>query len=195
MIKKVLKLVKDMNLRNVTLQDLEDELKRRQVCLTKPKMNLIMIGPPGAGKGTQAVSVKDDLCLCHLSTGDLLRDQVSRGTELGKQAKAIIDRGDLVSDEIMVKMIEGEIRQPECERGMLLDGFPRTAVQAEKLDQMLQSQSRKVDRVLEFRVDEEKLLERIEGRRIHVASGRSYHVKFNPPKVEGIDDFTGEPLI
>ena len=106
-----------------------------------------------------------------------------------------MDRGDLVSDEIVIGLIDDAMKQPECERGILLDGFPRTNVQAEKLDSMLQSKEKKIDRVLEFKVNDDILIERVEGRRVHVASGRSYHVKFNPPRVEGIDDITGEPLI
>eukprot|EP00351_Strombidinopsis_sp_SopsisLIS2011_P002748 CAMPEP_0116877312 /NCGR_PEP_ID=MMETSP0463-20121206/9094_1 /TAXON_ID=181622 /ORGANISM="Strombidinopsis sp, Strain SopsisLIS2011" /LENGTH=217 /DNA_ID=CAMNT_0004524471 /DNA_START=133 /DNA_END=786 /DNA_ORIENTATION=- len=158
-------------------------------------MNVIMIGPPGSGKGTQAPRIKDDLCLCHIATGDLLRDAVSKGTELGKKAGEIINRGDLVPDEVVIGLIKDAMVEPECERGVLLDGFPRTAVQAAKLDEMFLSKKMNIDKVLEFKVDEEVLVERIEGRRIHTGSGRSYHVKFNPPKVEGKDDVTGEDLI
>lgn len=154
-----------------------------------------MIGPPGSGKGTQAPRIKDELCLCQLSTGDMLRDAVAQGTELGKKAKEIMDRGELVSDEIVIGLIDEASKQPECEKGLLLDGFPRTAVQAEKLDQMLSTKGRKVDRAIEFKVNDDILVERIEGRRIHAQSGRSYHVKFNPPKTEGVDDLTGEALI
>lgn len=106
-----------------------------------------------------------------------------------------MDRGELVSDEIVIGLIDEAMKQPECERGLLLDGFPRTAVQAEKLDGMLANKEKKIDRVLEFKVNDDILVERIEGRRVHLASGRSYHVKFNPPKVEGVDDVTGEALI
>ena len=171
------------------------EVRRRQICQEKPALNIVLIGPPGSGKGTQAPKIKDDLCLCHLATGDMLRDAVAAGTELGKQAKAIMDRGDLVSDEIVIGLIDDAMKQPQCERGILLDGFPRTNVQAEKLDDMLNSKQKKIDRVLEFKVNDDILIERIEGRRVHVASGRSYHVKFNPPRVENVDDITGEPLI
>ena len=154
-----------------------------------------MIGPPGSGKGTQAPRIKDDLCLCHLATGDMLRDAVAAGTELGRKAKEVMERGELVSDEIVIGLIDESMKLPECERGLLLDGFPRTAVQAEKLDQMLLNKGKKIDRALEFKVNDEILIERIEGRRVHLASGRSYHVKFNPPKVADVDDITGEPLI
>ncbi len=183
------------NLRNVTSDSLFSEIKRRYECSKQPKMNVIFIGPPGSGKGTQAPKLKDVLCLCHLATGDLLRDAVSSGSELGMKAKAIMERGELVPDELVIGLIESSIDQPECERGMLLDGFPRTSVQASKLDSMMQNKGRKVDKAVEFKVNDEILVERVEGRRIHQASGRSYHVKFNPPKVEGKDDVTGEDLM
>lgn len=154
-----------------------------------------MVGPPGAGKGTQGPIIKDDLCICHLATGDMLRDAVSRGTPTGKIAKDVMARGELVSDELVISLFKDNMATPECERGMLLDGFPRTTVQAEKLDSMFKEQGKTIDKVIEFKVDEDVLAERIEGRRIHKASGRSYHVKFNPPKQEGIDDVTGEPLM
>ena len=125
----------------------------------------------------------------------MLRDHISRGTELGKKAKDVIARGELVSDELVIGLFKDNMDQPECERGMLLDGFPRTTQQAEKLDVMFKEAGKTVDKVIEFNVDEKLLEERIVGRRIHKASGRSYHLKFNPPKVEGKDDITGEPLM
>merc|ERR1719498_1516281 len=144
-----------MDLRNVSLDNLMAEVKRRAICQTKPRMNVIMVGPPGAGKGTQGPAIKDELCICHLATGDLLRDAVARGTELGKQADAVMKRGDLVSDELVIGLFKDSMNQPECERGMLLDGFPRTTVQAEKLDAMFQAEGKKIDRVVEFKVDDE----------------------------------------
>jgi adenylate kinase len=125
----------------------------------------------------------------------MLRDAVSKGTELGKVAKDVMARGELVSDELVIGLFHENMNNTECERGMLLDGFPRTVVQAKKLDSMFAAEGKIVDRVVEFKVNDEVLVERIEGRRIHKNSGRSYHVKFNPPKVEGIDDVTGEPLM
>ena len=177
------------------LEDIMGEVKRRAACMAKPKMNVIMVGPPGSGKGTQGPKIKDDLCICHLATGDMLREAVAAKTPLGMKAKDVMARGELVSDELVIGLFEENMHQPQCERGLLLDGFPRTTVQAEKLDSMFKEQGKTVDRVVEFKVDDGILAERIEGRRIHKASGRSYHVKFNPPKVENIDDQTGEPLI
>jgi adenylate kinase len=130
-------------------------------------MNMILIGPAGSGKGTQAPEIRDTLCLCHLATGDMLRDAVAAGTELGKKAAGIMAAGELVPDELVIGLIEDNLKNPECERGVLLDGFPRTAVQAEKLDQMFKSNKMNLDKVLEFKVDENVLIERVEGRRIH----------------------------
>jgi adenylate kinase len=182
-------------LRKFKSDDLFTEIKRRVECQRKPKMNVIMVGPPGSGKGTQGPQIKDDLCICHLATGDMLRDAVSRGTATGKIAKDVMARGELVSDELVINLFKENMTSPECERGLLLDGFPRTTVQAEKLDLMFKEQGKTIDKVIEFKVDVGVLAERVEGRRVHKASGRSYHVKFNPPNVENTDDITGEPLM
>lgn len=183
------------SIRNHKIEDLFDEIARRYKCASQPKKDVILIGPPGSGKGTQAPKIRDELCICHLATGDLLRNAVSKGTDIGKKAKSIMEKGELVPDQMVVDLIEGALEWPECERGVLLDGFPRTVAQAETLDKMFDKRNKKVDHVLEFKVDEDILADRITGRRVHPASGRSYHVKNNPPKVEGKDDVTGEPLI
>ncbi|AET39206.1 adenylate kinase ADK1 Ecym_4127 [Eremothecium cymbalariae DBVPG len=158
-------------------------------------IRMVLIGPPGAGKGTQAPNLKEKFCVCHLATGDMLRSQVAKKTQLGVEAKKIMDQGGLVSDEIMVNMIKEELRSnPECKNGFILDGFPRTIPQAEKLDQMLSEQGKPLDKAIELKIDDELLVARITGRLIHTASGRSYHTLFNPPKVHMVDDVTGEPL-
>ena len=158
-------------------------------------MRVILFGPPGAGKGTQANFLTRDYGLVQLSTGDMLRAAIKSGSEIGKKAKAVINSGNLVSDEIVVKIVEERIAQPDCENGYLLDGFPRNQKQAEKLDEMLQRSGQHIDCVIEIQVDEEAVVRRIGGRRFHLASGRSYHVEFNPPKVANRDDKTGEELV
>merc|ERR1719217_1393329 len=181
------------DLSTVSTVDLLSELKARLEQL--PTKNIVLIGPPGSGKGTQAPIIKDKYSLCHLATGDLLRAAVAAGTEMGKKAKAVMESGGLVSDDIVVGIIKDNIKTPECSKGFILDGFPRTVAQAESLDSMLVSERvGKIDAVLEFKVPDEILVDRICGRLIHAASGRSYHEKFAPPKVPMKDDITGEPL-
>ncbi|KAL1583032.1 adenylate kinase [Cladosporium halotolerans] len=159
-------------------------------------MRMILIGPPGAGKGTQAPKIKERYCACHLATGDMLRAQVAAKTELGRQAKKIMDEGKLVSDEIMINMIQNELdNNKECQSGFILDGFPRTVPQAEKLDGMLIAKKQPLKHAIELQIADELLVARITGRLVHPASGRSYHKIFNPPKASMTDDVTGEPLI
>ncbi|OQN99546.1 Adenylate kinase [Cryoendolithus antarcticus] len=159
-------------------------------------MRLILIGPPGAGKGTQAPKIKDKYCVCHLATGDMLRAQVAAKTDLGRQAKKIMDEGKLVSDEIMVGMIQNELdNNKECQNGFILDGFPRTVPQAAKLDSMLSQKRSPLAHAIELQIPDSLLVARITGRLVHPASGRSYHKLFNPPAKSMTDDVTGEPLI
>ncbi|KAI7332886.1 Adenylate, partial [Hortaea werneckii] len=159
-------------------------------------MRMILIGPPGAGKGTQAPKLKERYGCCHLATGDMLRAQVAAKTQLGREAKKIMDQGGLVSDEIMVNMIQDQLdNNKECKSGFILDGFPRTVPQAEKLDGMLAAQQKPLKHAIELQLNDELLVARITGRLIHPASGRSYHKIFNPPKQSMTDDVTGEPLI
>lgn len=155
----------------------------------------IFFGPPGAGKGTQAPIIKEEYCLCHLSTGDMLRDAVKQGTEMGLKAKAVMDAGKLVSDEIVAGIVAEAIEGKECAKGFILDGFPRTVPQAQILDKLLQEKNQSIDKVLNLYIDDELLIKRVTGRLIHPASGRTYNIFFNPPKEEGKDDVTGEPLI
>jgi len=180
-------------LKGVDTLDLLTELKRRVEM--PPGKNIILVGPPGSGKGTQAPIIKEKYCLCHLATGDLLRAAVTEGTELGKKAKAVMESGGLVSDDLVIGIIKDNIKSPDCANGFILDGFPRTVPQAEKLSEMLVAEKLgAIDSVIEFKIPDETLVERICGRLIHAASGRSYHEKFAPPKVPMKDDLTGEPL-
>ncbi|KAA8533280.1 hypothetical protein F0562_033187 [Nyssa sinensis] len=182
-------------LEDIQSVDIMTELLRRMKCSSKPDKRLILVGPPGSGKGTQSPIIKDDYCLCHLATGDMLRAAVAAKTPLGIKAKEAMDKGELVSDDLVVGIIDEAMKKPSCQKGFILDGFPRTVVQAEKLDEMLQKQGTKIDKVLNFAIDDAILEERITGRWIHPPSGRTYHTKFAPPKVPGVDDVTKEPLI
>ncbi len=161
----------------------------------KPYRRTIFFGPPGAGKGTQAPKIKEEYCLCHLSTGDMLREAVKAGTEMGRKAKAVMDAGKLVSDEIVAGIVAEAIQGPECAKGFILDGFPRTVNQARILDGLLAQKGQSIDRVINLTIDDDLLIKRVTGRFIHPASGRAYNIFFNPPKVAGKDDITGEPLV
>jgi adenylate kinase len=154
-------------------------------------MRLILLGPPGAGKGTQANFIKEKFAIPQISTGDMLRAAVKAGTPLGLAAKQVMDSGGLVSDDIIIGLVKDRLQQSDCAGGYLFDGFPRTIPQAEAM----KSAAVAIDFVLEIAVPDTDIIERMSGRRVHVASGRTYHVKFNPPKMAGKDDATGEDLI
>jgi adenylate kinase len=154
-------------------------------------MRLILLGAPGAGKGTQAAMICKHYGIPQISTGDMLRAAVKAGTPLGLAAKQVMDAGGLVSDQIIIGLVKERILQPDCAGGFLFDGFPRTIPQADAM----KAAGVKLDVVLEIDVPDEAIIERMSGRLFHIASGRSYHVKFNPPKAAGVDDLTGDPLI
>ena len=154
-------------------------------------MKIVLLGPPGSGKGTQAEIISKNLSIPHISTGDMLREAIANETDTGKQAKEIMDAGNLVPDEIIIDLVKERINEADCKNGYLFDGFPRTIPQADALD----NQEIFLDVVLELTLDDEQIINRMSGRRIHQSSGRSYHLEFNPPKDDGVDDITGEPLI
>jgi adenylate kinase len=154
-------------------------------------MRLILLGPPGAGKGTQATFIKEKFGIPQISTGDMLRAAVKAGTPLGLAAKKVMDSGALVSDDIIIGLVRDRLTEPDCAAGYLFDGFPRTIPQADAMKQAGVA----IDFVLEIDVPDAEIVERMSGRRVHAASGRTYHVRFNPPKVAGRDDVTGEELI
>ncbi|HCC45989.1 MAG TPA: adenylate kinase [Gammaproteobacteria bacterium] len=154
-------------------------------------MKLILLGAPGVGKGTQAKFIMEKYQIPQISTGDMLREAVRAGTELGEKVKAVMDSGALVTDEIIIDLVKARIQKDDCANGFLFDGFPRTIPQA----QALEDQGIEIDRVIEITVLDEEILSRLSGRRVHEPSGRVYHITYNPPKREGFDDLTGEHLI
>jgi adenylate kinase len=154
-------------------------------------MRLILLGPPGAGKGTQANFIKEKFAIPQISTGDMLRAAVKAGTPLGVAAKKVMDAGQLVSDDIIIGLVKERLKDADCAKGYLFDGFPRTIPQADAM----KNAGVRIDYVVEIDVPDDDIIGRMTGRRVHPASGRTYHVKFNPPKVEGRDDVTGEPLV
>ena len=154
-------------------------------------MQIILLGAPGAGKGTQAKFISDHLNIPQISTGDMLRASVSKGTELGLKAKVLMEKGELVPDDLILDLVKDRISEKDCANGFLFDGFPRTLDQANAL----KDKGIKIDCVIEIMVDDDEIIQRMSGRRVHSASGRTYHIKYNPPEQENIDDETGEPLI
>lgn len=154
-------------------------------------LRIILLGPPGAGKGTQAQLISKEFNIPQISTGDMLRAAIKEGTELGKIAKSVMDAGQLVSDELIINLVKERIAQPDCVNGCIFDGFPRTIAQAEALADAGVA----IDHVVEISVPDDEIVSRMSGRRAHLPSGRTYHVVYNPPKVEGKDDITGEDLV
>ncbi len=154
-------------------------------------MRLVLLGPPGAGKGTQSANISAHFGIPQISTGDMLRTAIKAGTPVGLAAKKLVDSGQFVPDDVILGMVKERLKAPDCQKGYLFDGFPRTLAQAEAM----RDRGVAVDFVLEIDVPPEEIVARMSGRRVHLASGRTYHIKFNPPKVEGKDDVTGEPLV
>lgn len=154
-------------------------------------MRIILLGPPGAGKGTQAQLIAKEFGIPQISTGDMLRAAIKAGTELGKEAKSVMDKGQLVSDELIINLVKERLNEPDCVNGCIFDGFPRTIPQAQALAQA----GVNIDYVVEISVPDDEIVQRLSGRRAHLPSGRTYHIVYNPPKVDGVDDETGEPLV
>ncbi|KAK2195680.1 bifunctional P-loop containing nucleoside triphosphate hydrolase/Adenylate kinase [Babesia duncani] len=175
--------------------ELLKELKRRYNCLGKPEGSFIFMGAPGSGKGTQSQKLKDSHCYCHISTGDLIRNAINSGKPLGLRVKHYLEKGHLVPDKEVLELVEDKISTQQCRRGFILDGFPRTEQQAKDLQKLLSSIGKKVNGVFLFNLPDEEIEKRVTGRRVHPGSGRTYHTIFKPPKVEGRDDITNEPLI
>ena len=158
-------------------------------------MKILLLGPPGGGKGTQAKLLVEKLNIPQISTGDILREHVKKKSDLGKKAKNYMDKGELVPDKLILQMMEHRLLQDDCLQGYILDGFPRTIPQAEGLDDLLINLNQTLDKVIVLNVPDDDIVERMGGRRVHLSSGRVYHIKFNPPKNEGIDDITNEELV
>ena len=158
-------------------------------------MKILLLGPPGGGKGTQSKFLMNKYNIPQISTGDMLREHIKNNTEIGKKVKEFLDNGILVSDSLVLEMMEIRFEDKDCENGFILDGFPRTLVQAEGLNELFQKTNQKLDHVIVINVEDDVIVDRMAGRRVHLESGRTYHTKYNPPKNKGLDDITNEPLI
>tara|TARA_B110001454_G_C12684169_1_gene419441 strand:+ start:138 stop:773 length:636 start_codon:yes stop_codon:yes gene_type:complete len=158
-------------------------------------MKILLLGPPGGGKGTQSKFLMSKFNIPQISTGDMLRTHVKKNTALGKKAKEFMDKGELVTDSLILNMMEARFQEQDCQNGFILDGFPRTIAQAEGLNQLFQKTNQKLDHVIVIDANDDEIVKRMGGRRMHLESGRVYHIKYNPPKNEGKDDITNEPLI
>tara|TARA_B000000475_G_scaffold87179_1_gene70611 strand:+ start:208 stop:843 length:636 start_codon:yes stop_codon:yes gene_type:complete len=158
-------------------------------------MKILLLGPPGGGKGTQSKFLMDKFNIPQISTGDMLREHIKNNTEIGKKVKESLDNGILVADSLILDMMEIRFKDKDCENGFILDGFPRTIVQAEGLNKLFQKTKQKLDHVIVINVKDDVIVDRMGGRRVHLESGRTYHTKYNPPKNKGLDDITNEPLI
>ena len=158
-------------------------------------MRILLLGPPGGGKGTQSKFLMEQYNIPQISTGDMLRAHVKNYTNLGKKAKEFMDKGELVTDSLILDMMEIRFKEKDCEKGFILDGFPRTIIQAQGLEKLFEKTNQKLDHVIVINVVDNDIVERMSGRRVHPQSGRTYHIKYNPPKKQNLDDKTNEPLI
>jgi len=158
-------------------------------------MRILLLGPPGGGKGTQSKFLMEQYNIPQISTGDMLRAHVKNDTNLGKKAKEFMDKGELVTDSLILDMMEIRFKEKDCEKGFILDGFPRTIIQAQGLEKLFEKTNQKLDHVIVINVVDNDIVERMSGRRVHPQSGRTYHIKYNPPKKQNLDDKTNEPLI
>ena len=158
-------------------------------------MRILLLGPPGGGKGTQSKFLMEEYNIPQISTGDMLRAHVKNDTNLGKKAKEFMDKGELVTDSLILDMMEIRFKEKDCEKGFILDGFPRTIIQAQGLEKLFQKTNQNLDHVIVINVVDNDIVERMGGRRVHPQSGRTYHIKYNPPKKQNLDDKTNEPLI
>ena len=158
-------------------------------------MRILLLGPPGGGKGTQSKFLMEQYNIPQISTGDMLRAHVKNDTNLGKKAKEFMDKGELVTDSLILDMMEIRFKEKDCEKGFILDGFPRTIIQAQGLEKLFEKTNQKLDHVIVINVVDNDIVERMGGRRVHPQSGRTYHIKYNPPKKQNLDDKTNEPLI
>lgn len=158
-------------------------------------MRILLLGPPGGGKGTQSKFLMEQFNIPQISTGDMLREHVKKNTVLGKKAKEFMDKGELVTDSLILDMMEIRFKDSDCKNGFILDGFPRTIIQAQGLEKLFSKTNQKLDHVIVINVNDDDIVERMGGRRVHLQSGRTYHVIYNPPKNENLDDKTNEPLI
>ena len=158
-------------------------------------MRILLLGPPGGGKGTQSKFLMEQYNIPQISTGDMLRVHVKNDTNLGKKAKEFMDKGELVTDSLILDMMEIRFKEKDCEKGFILDGFPRTIIQAQGLEKLFEKTNQKLDHVIVINVVDNDIVERMGGRRVHPQSGRTYHIKYNPPKKQNLDDKTNEPLI
>jgi len=186
-----------MDLSKISLIDIKNELDRREKCKDIPYKSIIMLGSPGSGKGTQAEILANDLCYCRFSSGDIFRNHVKNKTPMGLEAKVIMDKGELLSDELAYKMlnIKETLNSEECKFGIVFDGFPRTINHTIYLDKVMKEVNKSITNVVVLEVNDEVLINRVSGRLVHLGSGRVYHEIYNPPKVKGKDDITGEDLI